>query len=155
MSTGVFRNARQAIRAYFLESTAEQIDPTRIAWENNRFDPPDPNPTSSTYSPYWIRESCQVVSERLAGFDLRELIGRTVFDVMWPINKRTEKAEDLCQLIADSFEARSSITNNSTVVGIDRIVRETPFKWDDAWWMTSIGIYWRTYSVATLPENKI
>lgn len=155
MTAALFRNARQAVRGHFLDSLRDSVDPTRVAWENDVFDPPNANPTDPNDNPYWIKESCQIVYERLLALELRELIGRTVFSVFYPVGKGTARAENLLQAIANSFESVASVTNGGVVVGIDKVERESGFRSDDAWWMASVSIYFRTYSVATPPNSKI
>ena len=145
------RNVRQAIRAYFQDALSEQITPERVAWENRRFEPP-------TDGDYWVRESTQVILEHHPAFELNWVEGRTVFDVFYPAGAKTnatERIEDLLQLIADAYEKRSSLTNNGTVVGISSVRRSTGVKADDAWWMASVSIYWRTYSPATPVSEKV
>lgn len=145
------RNVRQAVRDYFQVELREEIPFERVSWENRRFDPP-------TDGDFWVRETTQIILEHHPAFELNWAEGRTVFDIFYPAGaktKATERVEDLQQLIADAFEKRSSLENSGTIVGINRIARSPGAKADDAWWMASVSIYWRTYSPATPSLEKV
>jgi hypothetical protein len=145
------RNVRQAIRAHFVDELRERIPESRISWENRPFVPPNDGD-------FWIRESTQVILEHHPAFELNWVEGRTAFDVFYPAGAKTnatERVEDLQQLIADAYEKRQSLTNNGTIVGISSVRRTSGEKTDDAWWMASVSIYWRTYSPATSILEKI
>lgn len=154
MGSVLLRNVRQAIRDRLVSAVNETLDVSKIAWENRAFDPPNPSPADTTAKPYWIRETFQVASESLPDSQLHHVVGRTVFDVFYPQGKGTEVVEDVCQEIAAAFESKASVSNQGVIVGIDKVVREPGLEADDVWWMASVSIYWRTFSVGTPIQDK-
>jgi hypothetical protein len=154
MATSNYREAKQAIRAYFLEALNDVIDPKKIAWENRPFNPPDPTKAVVGQDPYWIQEDNSILVDDLIALHLRRLLGVTTFYILYPVGKGTERIEDLTQIIADAFEKKSSVTFNSTIVGFDKVERNTSEQADNVWWRGSVSIYWRTYTVATSPLVK-
>lgn len=154
MATANLREARSAVREYFLTSLNGVIDPRKVSWENRPFNPPDPTKAVLGDDPYYIRERTDIIVDDLIALHLRRLLAITTFEVLYPIGKGTERVEDIIQYISDVFEKKSSVTYGTTAVGFDKVERNTSERLDNVWYGGSVSIYWRTYTVATSPLVK-
>lgn len=142
---------RQTINTHLTSELNGVISKDRICFENRSFTAPPLYDSVTKIPNLWLRETLFVIAEDNPALQLHEAVGRTLYEVFYPVGSGTEQPEALRKRIVDAFEKKYGLTHNTsgTVVGLTRIVRHDARRADELWFTLSVSIHWRTYSVAT------
>lgn len=111
-----------------------------IAWENVSFDP-------STTSPYVQPRMVPTVREpAVRGLNPQMFYqGYYLFDVYSPEGTGPSVADDIADLIIESFEATTDITDGTTIVPLRYAERDLGVK-EGAFYKVSVRVGWYYYS---------